>query len=354
MKSKFNVITFLMCFSVSIFGSYIGNHFFDNEGNGLQTLSSSNETPTIVQKIDLNENVQNPNMNFASIYNKVIPSIVTVNNNASDGYSTGSGIIYSSDGYILTNAHVVDNADLIAISTYDGTAYTAKVISRNNTNDIAVLKVTAKNLKAATFANMDTINIGDPVAAIGTPLGTFTGSMTTGIVSGLHRQISVDDTNNYFIQTDAAINPGNSGGALVNSKGEVIGMNTAKIIEEEVENIGFAIPSDLLVTMAKGGLVKDPNSPTTTNTTTYSGGSSKIGIVVSEDPYGVYIQEVLPESAAEEAGLSVGDVILKFGKYNISNQESLAAAKSHYKTGDKIELIIKNEGKMFTITLTLR
>jgi serine protease Do len=292
-----------------------------------------------------------------------------------ENVGSGSGIIYDSDGYILTNNHVIEGAmssaskilpnasiEVILPNQVD-TPYEAVVIGRDVETDLAVLKINASNLPAAQFGDSEKIKIGQKAIAIGNPAGLeFMGSVTSGVISGLNRQIEFDDgTTLRLIQTDAAINPGNSGGALLNSQGEVIGINTSKIGGVDFEGLGFAIPSNNAVEIADN-LIQSG----------YVQGRPQIGIVVNRNfnseiaekngvPEGILVDEVEPLSAAYMAGIQSGDIITKFNGVEIKTFEELETEKNKYKAGDKVEILLyrlpkeglPSEGQYHTIELTL-
>ena len=163
----------------------------------------------------------------------------------------GSGIIISQDGYIVTNNHVIEDATSITVRTSDGTSYSAQLVGTDSRTDIAVLKIDATGLQPVTFGNSDNLNVGDTAIAIGNPLGELGGTVTNGIISALDRTIVLDNEEMTLLQTNAAINPGNSGGGLFNSRGELIGMVVAKSSGEDIEGLGFAIPSNLVSQVAQ-------------------------------------------------------------------------------------------------------
>ncbi|MBR5869060.1 MAG: trypsin-like peptidase domain-containing protein, partial [Clostridia bacterium] len=217
----------------------------------------SNEAPATTDSLDglLIGGDENA-LTVAQIYQKVAPSVVGIEIRSQMGGGTGSGVIMTQDGYILTNAHVVDDAMSIQVYLYDGSEYSATLVGSDEATDIAVIKVEGTDLPAATFGNSDELQIGEDVVAIGNPLGldlSFT--VTRGIVSALNRNIAVGGYAMTLVQTDAAINPGNSGGPLINCRGEVIGITSAKIMSDysasTVEGIGFAIPVNSALEVAE-------------------------------------------------------------------------------------------------------
>ncbi len=297
----------------------------------------------------------------------VSPSIVGISNmsysknsylNINTVQSTGSGIILSADGYIVTNNHVVSNANKLKVTLTSGDEVDAELIGTDATTDIAIIKINPSglDLKAATLGYSSSLQVGDSVLAIGNPLGlTLAGSVTHGIVSALNRSLTVDGTTYNLIQTDAAINSGNSGGALVNTKGEVIGINSVKISSDGVEGLGFAIPIDDVKDVIED-LIKDG----------YVHGRPSIGVNIVEitnqlayyynlpSNYGLFVNSVVEGGAAEAAGIEVGDIIIAFNGEKVTSASEFIAKKNEYKAGDTVELTINREGSEKKISLKLQ
>ncbi|MBR5512912.1 MAG: trypsin-like peptidase domain-containing protein [Ruminococcus sp.] len=277
---------------------------------------------------------------------------------------TGTGVIFSEDGYIVTNAHVIYDsqnglglASEIEVLVNDNT-YTAGVVGYDIDCDLAVLKIAAEGLVAAEFGDSDKLNLGEDVTAIGNPLGLdLMNTVTKGIVSGLNRNITINDKSMSLIQTDTAINSGNSGGPLINKYGQVIGINSSKMSssglgEASVEGICFAIPSNKVSDVVEDFM-----------TYGYVKGKPQLGIScrdVTEDiaemygmPVGVYVIEVTEGSAAEKAGLKKSDIITAVDGVKVKTAEELTAQKNLHTAGDEIELTFMRNGEEMTIKLTL-
>ncbi len=309
-----------------------------------------------------------------AVANKVLPSIVGITveykvNSMFGGSSTteasGSGIIVSSDGYILTNNHVVNTtgsysyyqiteATGVKVTLYnDDTEYEAKVIGSDAQTDLAVIKIDKTDLVAAELGDSSSVQVGEFAMAIGNPLG-LQSSITCGIISGVNREVRDSETGSIYnlIQTDAAINTGNSGGALVNADGKVIGINTLKLSGNGVEGIGFAIPIsstlDVYNELKTTGKVARPFIGITGRNVDERI-AEYYNLVV-----GVYIQDIEPYSAAEKAGLKVGDIILSIDGKNVKTMDELNAIKNEHKIGDEIKLKINRDGKEKEINLTLQ
>ena len=269
--------------------------------------------------------------------------------------ASGSGFIISSDGYILTNYHVIDDADSITVSLFDGTTYDAALIGYDESNDIAVLKLDADNLSPVILGDSDHLNVGDQVLAIGNPLGELTFSFTSGLISAMDREVTLSSTVTMnLIQTDCAINSGNSGGALFNLYGEVIGVTNAKYSsssssEASIDNIGFAIPINsirgIVESIIEKGYIASP----------YIGVSV---LDVSEEmrlygiPAGIAIQSVAEGSPAEAAGVKVGDVITAVND-TAMDSSTLVDFVGSSGIGDELHLAIYRQGETLTLTITV-
>ena len=306
--------------------------------------------------------------------NKVLPSIVgitveyTINSPyygmsmQSTGSAAGSGVIISEDGYILTNNHVVNtssnsmfyqisDANKVTVKLYnDNTEYEAKIIGKDETTDLAVIKIDKTGLPAAELGDSSSIKVGEFCMAIGNPLG-MENTVTAGIISASNRTITSDGKTLTVIQTDAAINSGNSGGALINSKGQVIGINTIKLSGSGVEGIGFAIPINSTVDIYKqlisDGKVKRP----------YIGISGRDIDSKTAEQYklveGVYVLSVEQYSAAEKAGLKQYDIITEVDGKKITTMDELNEFKNTHKIGDNLQLKIYRDKEYSDIQITL-
>ena len=275
--------------------------------------------------------------------------------------AAGSGFILTEDGYILTNEHVIEDANSITVAMYDGTTYPATVVGYDANNDIAVLKIDATGLTPVTLGNSDAIEVGDEVVAIGNPLGELTFSMSEGIVSSVNRAINVDGTPFNMIQVSAAINPGNSGGALFNMYGEVIGITNAKYSSSSyssaasIDNIGFAIPINsvrgIVSSIIEKGYVSTPYIGVTVGNVSQE--SQDYGL-----PKGAAIRSVEKGSPAEQAGLQANDIVTAVNGETISSYEELGKIISASEVGDALELTVyrlseDREGKSVTLTVTV-
>lgn len=289
-------------------------------------------------------------LTVSQINRAVGPSVVGIVNKANIGFlnqvidlGSGSGVIISEDGYIITNNHVIENATelKVVLNTHD--EYSARVIGSDARTDLAVIKINAEGLTPAVLGDSTTVEVGELAVAIGNPLGQeLAGSVTAGVISATNRTISVSGRTLNLIQTDAAINPGNSGGALVNCFGEVIGINTVKMSSTDVEGIGFAIP----MSVAKPIIDDLINNGKVT-------GRPSIGIMGSDAPYGVVVERVVDGSAASKAGIKRGDLIVKVNDIAVTSVEEVNNIKDEFKPGDTLSVTIYRDGELSKVDVIL-
>ena len=292
------------------------------------------------------------------IYSRVIDSVVSISSMTSSGTSSGTGIIMSPDGYVITNHHVISGALVISVLTNDNREFEAALVGSDEMSDLAVLKIDARGLQAAEFGDSSKLRVGDSVVAIGDPLGVqLRGTMTNGIISAINRDLTVGDRTMTLIQTNAALNNGNSGGPLINCYGQVIGINTVKMssyytASATVEGLGFAIP----ISVAKpiiDELIENG----------YVAGRPAIGI--SGDslptyyrayyrlPDGVYVTSVNDGSDAKAKGIREGDIVTAINGEDISSIDDLNTIKNQYAAGDEVTLTIYRSGAYYEVTVTL-
>ncbi len=334
-------------------------------GGSFQFPQSTGETPAITQVTYNPEN--RTELSTVEIGKLVGPAVVGISTLVESrsysffGYSapsqsegSGSGIILTADGYIVTNNHVIEGAKSIKVILNNQKEYDAKIIGTDAKTDLAVIKIDATDLPTAHLGDSDLLEAGERCVAIGNPLGQeLAGSLTQGIISALNRTLVVDNIKYTLIQTDAAINPGNSGGALVNAYGEVIGINTVKVSSSQVEGLGFAIPSNnakpILEDLINHGYVK---------------GRPQIGVTLiyvneQEANYynipaaGLFVSDVSSGSGAASAGIRKGDVILKCNGEVVTSSEQINAIRDKFKAGDTITLTINRDGSVMDIRVVL-
>ena len=296
-------------------------------------------------------------LSLQEIYRQCIASVVSITSSSGSTTSTGTGVILSEDGYIVTNYHVIEGGTRITVLLHDDREFSAWIVGSDPATDLAVLKIEADDLTGATFGDSDVLQVGDSVAAIGDPLGIeYRGTMTNGIISAINRNMNIDGRLMNLIQTNAALNSGNSGGPLINSHGQVIGINTVKIgaftDKAGVEGIGFAIPSatvtDIVNQIIEMGYVSGRPSI----------GFSGEGISLFYQrfyrlPSGMYITDITPGSNAEQVGLQVGDILISVDGTKVYNQSDLDTLLYGYAAGDTVTIIIYRGGYTMQASLTL-
>ena len=405
MPSAVKAVLVLCCMAAVSAGSIAGYKYIDENGNPFKAKESpavsenrqlppkeeeaeeeTKELPKNYLTSDSMINVQAPGdiLSTQAIYRKVLPSVVGVTTvfeyqttnfgmwgfgsgtSTEEVSGTGTGIVMSSDGYILTNAHVISDDSYgtgtkVTIRLYDETEYEAQIVGFDKQTDLAVLKADAEDLVPAEFGSSESLKVGDPALAIGNPLGfDLFGTLTAGYVSGLNREISVNDTTMKLIQTDAAINNGNSGGPLINQYGQVIGINSMKLSSSysstsaTIEGLGFAIPVD----DAKK-IVDDLTS------LGYVSGRPQLGITYKDlsqsssyysqnsGTSGVQVVGVNENGPADKAGIKAGDVIVGADGELVSTGEDLKNAIAKHDAGDKIHLTIVRNRNYYDVDVTL-
>lgn len=267
-------------------------------------------------------------------------------NNPVETEGVGSGVIFRKDGYIVTNNHVISGAKELIVSLPDGRSLKGKLIGADEMTDLAVVKVDAKDLPAASFGDSDKIVVGEPAIAIGNPMGLeFKGSVTSGVISALNRTLDISDKRVKLLQTDAAINPGNSGGALVNADGEVIGINSAKVAANGVEGMGFAIPintvQNIINEIMDKGYVARPYLGVSVFDPETAG---RYGYQMNIDK-GVYIFQLTLNGPCGKAGLQRGDIILKIDGEETNSVSDLRGKIAEKKVGDTVKVTFDRNGK---------
>ena len=269
----------------------------------------------------------------------------------------GSGVIISSDGYILTCAHVVDGASTITVTIGDKD-YTATLVGEDTTSDIAVIKIDADGLTPATVGNSDSLKVGQSVMAVGNPLGERGGTVTGGMISALNRSVTIQGSSSVntmsLIQMDASVSPGNSGGGLFNMNGELVGIVNAKSSSSDAEGLGFAIPINDAIKVAQellenGYVTGRPYLGITYLAVTDAQTASQLGV----NAYGVYVVEVVKGGPAEKAGLQAGDRIVSVDGTEIASKDDLGTLMQKHAAGDTLSITIAREGQMQTVNVTL-
>lgn len=330
------------------------------EGNVL-SLANSSSDETVKNTVNTTTNGV---MSIPDIYDKVSPAVVNIISTTqtsntylqdSTAMGSGSGVILTADGYIVTNNHVVDGASIITVKTTANQTLDAQVVGKDVRTDLAVLKVSCDQaLPFAELGDSAALRVGDMALAIGNPLQeALASTLTVGYISAINRTMVIQDRQMTMLQTDAAINPGNSGGALINIYGQVIGINTAKSTGYDVEGLGFAIPINeaipVIESIIENGYVK---------------GRPLVGlngIDVTEQiskandiPVGVYVQKVIDGGAADKGGIKAGDVIVKFDGKDVKSIDEVNELRDKHKVGDKVDVVLSRNGQKVTVTIELQ
>lgn len=363
------VVIALIC---SILGSLVGAGCMYLSVKNLKTEASNieeSQTTTILEGIRDNVVLSTSQINTnalmtqSEVYAANVNSTVGITTSITTNYwgypttsaASGSGFILSTDGYILTNYHVIENSNAITVTLYNGSTYEATLVGYDEDNDIAVLKVEASDLVPVILGNSDQINVGDEVVAIGNPLGELTFSLTAGSISAKDREITMSNGSTMrLLQTDCAINSGNSGGALFNLYGEVIGITNAKYSSNSsgasIDNIGFAIPINKTKTIVESIIEKGYVS------------KPYIGVSVADVsaemqnyglPKGAAIKTVVEESPAQQAGLHVNDIITHVNDEEISGNSDLISIISNASVGDIFVLSVYRQGNTMELSITV-
>ena len=297
-----------------------------------------------------------PELTAQEIYRQVNPSVVTVSVAlGEDSASVGTGVIFTEDGYILTNYHVLEGGTDCTVVLDTDREFPAMYVAGDAENDLAILKADLKGVPTAQFGDSDQLTVGDKVYAIGNPLGwELRGTLTDGIVSAINRDVQVDGRTMTLIQTNAALNSGNSGGPLINVYGQVVGINTIKMSSaySSIEGLGFAIPTSsiqrLVSELLAYGEVRPARGAVLGVTV------SRFGTQVADGVWGVEVVSVSPGSAAEKAGVQVGDYVISAGGMDIASSQDVLTARERYQVGDEMPMTLWRDGRSVEVTLVLQ
>lgn len=328
----------------------------------MPTVSTVSDNPTVQaatqETIEFSQGQSGGEpLSLQDIYETCIPSVVSITTKSRSGSSSGTGVVLSANGYIVTNYHVIEGAQSICVLLTDNRQLAARIVGSDPVSDLAVLSVEAEDLVSAQFGDSDALRVGDAVVAIGDPLGVeYRGTMTNGIISAINRNVSVNGRNMNLIQTNAALNSGNSGGPLINTYGQVIGINTIKIgaftDSAGVEGLGFAIPSatvkDIVTQIISQG---------------YVSGRPKLGITGESIPLfyqryyrlpaGLFVTDVAPGSNVEKAGLEEGDVLISVDGVKVYSQNDLDTLLYQYSAGDVVTIVVYRSGRTMQADIPL-
>lgn len=364
------VVALALCFA--ILGGAIGGGTVWLLTHNNTTSAGGSSSTTIQQgrhenvTVDINEIETGKLMTAAEVYAKNVNSTVGIQTSITStnlwgqqttSAASGSGFILTADGYIVTNYHVIQNANSVTVSTYGGVSYNAKIVGYDESNDLAVLKIEATGLSPVVLGSSEKLNVGDTVLAIGNPLGELTFSLTTGVVSALNREVTFSGgTVMDLLQTDCAINSGNSGGALFNLYGEVVGITNAKYSGSSssgasIDNIAFAIPIDSVRAIVESIIEKGYYAKPVigVSVTDVDENSRQLGI-----PAGAWVKEVTAGGAAEAAGIQANDVITAINGTEISGVSDLKRILAKASAGDELSLVIWRKNQSLTLTVVVR
>lgn len=324
----------------------------ENEITGENEIKRADPNPDL--ELNLQGNYGLNALTLQELYAKCIPSVVGISTEkGGKAYGWGTGVVMTSDGYIITNTHVLDGSDQVEVILHNGKAYDAMLVGADAISDIAVLKIEAKGLNAASFGDSALVQVGDDAIAIGNPLGEqFSGTMTTGIISGVSRDISYNNRTMNLLQTNAALNSGNSGGALFNIYGQVVGITNMKMMGSytaTIEGVGFAIPSATVKQMVDailddGAVVGRPGLGVTVYD--LEGGTE-------EYPDGMLVNSVVAGSDAEKKGLKPNDVIIEIDGKDVTSIEVVRNAINKKNVGDIVTVKVWRAGETITMKIAL-
>ena len=367
-KAVKSIVALVLAAAMGFMGGFVGARFGGNNKVIIQQVERSDSSSADSESAAEGTTVSS-GMTTAQVAKTVSPSVVVITTEqvvysqwswygqSQVESGAGSGVIISSDGYILTCAHVVSGASNITVSIGDKD-YPATLVGEDTTSDIAVVKVDATGLTPATVGDSDNLKVGESVMAVGNPLGELGGTVTSGIVSALNRSVSIQGSSSVntmsLIQMDASVSPGNSGGGLFNMNGELVGIVNAKSSDSDAEGLGFAIPVNDAVKVAQellenGYVTGRPYLGISYYAVTDAQTAAQLGV----NAYGVYIVEVVKGGPADKAGLQAGDRIVSMDGSEVATQSDLGTLMQNHKAGDTIEITVARGGQMQTVTVTL-
>ena len=328
------------------------NYYDNSDDHGETTIKRLPNTDKV--KLRYSE-THGKELSIQEIYQKVNPSTVTVLTGNRDGSAmVGTGVIFTEDGYILTNAHVIAGGSECYVVLDTGENHRARLLGLDEEKDLAVIKISAKDLPAAEFGDSDALTVGDPVYAIGNPLGVeLRGTLTDGIVSAINRDVYVDGVTMTLIQTNAALNNGNSGGPLINVYGQVVGINTMKMGSSSttsVEGLGFAIPI-----ASTAYMINDLIAYGEVHGEVVIGISVQIApVILDSGETALRVMDVTPGGPGEEAGIQKGDLIVAADGEALTKSTDLLRVRRRHEAGETLKLLVERDGKRFTADVVLR
>ena len=367
-KAVKSIVALVLAAAMGFMGGFVGARFGGNNKVIIQQVERSSSSSADSESAAEGTTVSS-GMTTAQVAKTVSPSVVVITteqvvysqwswygqNQVESG--AGSGVIISSDGYILTCAHVVDGASNITVTINDKD-YTATLVGEDTTSDIAVIKIDANGLTPATVGDSDSLKVGQNVMAVGNPLGELGGTVTGGMISALNRSVTIQGTNSTntmsLIQMDASVSPGNSGGGLFNMNGELVGIVNAKSSSSDAEGLGFAIPINDAIKVAQellenGYVTGRPYLGVTYLAVTDAQTAQQLGV----NAYGVYIVDVTKGGPADQAGLKAGDRIVSVDGSEIAAKDDLGTLMQKHAAGDTLAITVARDGQMQTVNVTL-
>lgn len=364
LSKGFVAVMLIVCILVSSLVGFGGAMLY-TKSKAADTEVSTNGA-MVINKVEIDEQTASElsDKSTSQITEEVADSVVEITTEVMSTNSfygqyisqgAGSGVIISTDGYIVTNNHVIDGASSITVTLRDESTYSAQLIGKDSVIDVALLKIDATDLKAANFGDSDTLKVGDKAVAIGNPLGQLGGTVTDGIISALDRDVVIDDETMNLLQTDTAINPGNSGGGLFNGQGALVGIVVAKSSGEEIEGLGFAIPIndvvDIIDDLKEYGYVRGRVSVgmelidlTNSMYSMYYYGNTKGGC---------YVYSITYDSSAYNAGIQQGDRIVSVDGQEVTSTADVEAILDDKSVGDVVEFEIERSGRTATVDVEL-
>jgi len=360
-KVAAGALALVLVAGVSFGGGYAGFYLADKTSSARIVYQSANPAGTATSSTGGSASLDP----LVNVINSITPSVVEITTEqmvtTSYGFwggqqivsGAGSGVIFTADGYIITNAHVVEGAQQITVKLNDGTTYNATLVGADSQSDIAVIKIDATGLTPAVLGDSDTIAIGETAIAVGNPSNLGVTS-TDGIISALNRSVTVEGNTMNLIQTSAAISPGNSGGGLFNSRGELIGIVNAKNADENAEGLGFAIPINTVKSVAQdlienGYVTGRPALGITVVSITDAQTAMQYGV----STLGAYVQSVSEGSGAANAGMKVGDRIVSVGTKTVTTATDVTNALQDYAAGDTVQVQVDRGGELITLNVVL-
>ncbi len=356
------IMTLLIAIIVGGASGAAVNYYMNQNNIGVAENTNTGGNETKVKVVE--QDAETGNYNIADIAEIVVPTVVGVTNygEVSDIFgqsktakqAAGSGVIIRSDGTIVTNFHVIAGASKITVTLSDGKNHDAKVIGYDQASDLAVIKIDGKDLPAIAIGDSGKLRVGDLAVAVGNPLGeNFSQTVTDGIISGINRKLEMGNQTFNLIQTNCAINSGNSGGALVNGRGELIGINSVKIQAQGVEGLGFAIPINNVMTIVKeiekNGIEEKPF----VGISGYSLTPEMAAQLHIEQDSGLIVMQIVKDGPADQAGIRPGDIITEVDGQEVKSFEDMSKLLTEKKIGDKIVVGVQREQEKLDVQLTL-